>query len=291
MREFNVKESEAGVRADVFVAAQYPKFTRSALEALFDQHLIQINGAVAKPSHKTRVGDKFLVDETLLKLEPPKVDLPIIYEDDDVVVINKPAGILSHSKGALNLEGTVASFIASKITDKELNGNRAGIVHRLDRATSGVMIAAKTAAAQSKLQKQFSLRKAKKTYLAVVEGTVEPVEAIIDVPIERNPKRPQTFRAGSAGKPAQTHYKLLKTFKKANQAYSLLELKPTTGRTHQLRVHLAYAGHPIVADHLYGHEGKRLLLQAKSLEITLPNGERKVFEVPEDQSIKEFCDV
>lgn len=289
MQEFYVEPADAGVRADIFVASRYPKFTRSSLEALFDQELIQINGAVAKPSQKTKPGDKVEVDETLLNLVPPAIDLPVIYEDDNVIVINKPAGVLTHSKGALNLEGTVASFIADKVSS-DLSGNRAGIVHRLDRATSGVIIAAKNVATQSKLQKQFSQRLAKKTYLAVVEGTLEPAEAVIDVPIERNPKRPQTFRAGASGKPAQTAYKVLKTFGQGIHKYTLLELKPTTGRTHQLRVHLAYIGHPIVGDYIYGHEAEQMLLQAKSLEITLPGGHRQVFKAPDNPAIMDFSD-
>lgn len=291
MQEYKVEEADSGVRADVFVAAQYRRFTRSALEALFEQKLVKINDADPKPSYKVKVGDKVEVDETLLKLEPPEIDLPIIYEDGDVIVVNKPAGILSHSKGALNLEGTVASFINPRLNNKNLEGNRAGIVHRLDRATSGVMITARNAEALTKLQKQFSKRKVKKRYIAVVEGTLEPAAAIIDVPIGRNPAKPQTFRVSPAGKPAVTEYTTIKVFKKGDANYSLVELKPQTGRTHQLRVHMSYIGHPIVGDHVYGHDGQDLLLQAKSLEITLPSGERKIFTADLAESIKAFTDV
>lgn len=158
-----------------------------------------------------------------------------------------------------------------------MEGNRAGIVHRLDRATSGVMIVAKTPAALSWLQKQFSQRKAKKTYLAIVAGTMREQEAVIDMPIERNPKAPATFRVGANGKHALTHYRVLQT----GNSYSLLELKPETGRTHQLRVHLQQLGHPIVGDTLYGGKtAERLFLHAHQLEITLPNRERKTFASP-----------
>jgi RluA family pseudouridine synthase len=139
------------------------------------------------------------------------------------------------------------------------------------------MIGAKTPEALSWLQKQFSTRKVKKTYMAVVSGHLRTEQAIIDMPIERNPKKPQTFRAGSNGKPAVTEYKVLR----AGDKYSLLELKPTTGRTHQLRVHLAQIGHPIAGDTLYGGpEADRLYLHAQSLELTLPDKTRKVFTVP-----------
>lgn len=291
MKQFSVVPGEAGQRVDIFVAKQYPLFTRSSLEALFDQELVLINHKIAKASQKIKDGDAVSVDETLLKTEPPKIDLPILYEDDDVIVIDKPAGVLTHSKGALNTEATVASFIKPKITDAKLTGNRAGVVHRLDRHTSGVIIAAKTEKALKHLQKQFSQRKTKKTYVAVVEGDLEPAEAIIDAPIQRNPKRPQTFRVDVSGKPAITRYKKLKTFQKANQVYSLVELRPETGRTHQLRVHLAYIKHPIVGDNVYGRGGSDMLLHAEALELTLPGGRRSVFRSELPARIKEFIDV
>jgi len=151
-------------------------------------------------------------------------------------------------------------------------------VHRLDRATSGVIIGARTQHALSWLQQQFARREAKKTYIAVVEGHVKQPEAIIDMPIERNPKAPATHRVHANGKNAVTSYKVLLE----NERYSLLELRPTTGRTHQLRVHLAHIGHPIVGDPLYGSGkyGDRLYLHAEKLEITLPDGQRRTFEAP-----------
>jgi 23S rRNA pseudouridine1911/1915/1917 synthase len=288
MQEFKVIKASVGVRADVFVAEKFPKYTRAALKALFDRSEVAINKIPAKPGYKLRLGDNISVITELLNAQPGPIELPVIYEDDDVVVINKQAGVLTHSKGALNTEATVASFISSKITDKGLIGNRAGIVHRLDRHTSGVIICAKNAAAQSWMQKQFSQRKTKKTYLAVVEGVPEPDEAIIDVPIERSPSKPQTFRAGQGGKPAQTKYKVIKTTIKGGKSYSLLELKPVTGRTHQIRVHFKYIGHPVVGDRVYGHDGRAMLLHAKSLEITLPDKSRQTFMAPTPAEFKEF---
>jgi 23S rRNA pseudouridine1911/1915/1917 synthase len=198
------------------------------------------------------------------------------------IVINKPLGVLTHSKGDFNPEATVASFLRERVAD--LDGSRAGIVHRLDRATSGVMICAKTSEALSFLQKQFSLRKVKKKYIAIVSGHLANEHAVIDMPIERNPKKPQTFRVGANGKSALTEYHVLET----NDKLSLLELAPQTGRTHQLRVHLNHLGHPILGDTFYGGKpAERLFLHALSLEITLPNRERKTFSAILPESFAE----
>jgi 23S rRNA pseudouridine1911/1915/1917 synthase len=288
MRTFKVSSSGAGQRADFFIASKYPDYTRSALAGLFYLDKVKINGEFAKPGYKLKPEDNVKVDDGLLKQKPDKINLPVLYEDDDVIVIDKPAGVLTHSKGGLNLEPTVASFIEPKIEDKNLTGNRAGIVHRLDRATSGVIIAAKNQDTLKMLQRQFSGRKVKKTYWAVVEGTPHPKEAIINSPIARNPHKPQTFMVSAAGKPALTQYKVLRTINRVGNTYSLLELLPQTGRTHQLRVHLAYIGHPIVGDRLYGHGQADLLLYAKSLEINLPSGRRAVFEAGPPAHFKEF---
>lgn len=290
MGEFKVPGSAVGKRADVFVAEKYPEFTRSSLERLFDKEYVSMSGQPVKPSHKLKRGEVISVNEALLRQQPALVKLPVIYEDKNVIVIDKPEGVLSHSKGAMNEESTVASFIASKLSP-EMAGNRAGIVHRLDRATSGLIITARNPAAQTKLQKQFSQRKTKKTYTAIVEGIPELMQAVIEAPIERNPKKPQTFRVNIEGKSATTEYKVLKSFKRDGVDYSQLELKPLTGRTHQLRVHLSYIGHPIVGDRLYGHEGKHLYLHASQLELTLPSSERRVFNSPLPDYFKKFLPV
>lgn len=288
MQEYVVEPEAVGIRVDVFVAQKYPQFARSALEVLFDNDLVLINTQTVKAGTKLREGDVVSVDETTLFSEPKPIDLPILYEDDNVVVINKPAGVLTHSKGSLNQESTVATFIKPKLNDESMAGNRAGIVHRLDRVTSGVIVTVKNSEALSYLQKQFSQRKTKKTYNAIVEGWPTPEEAVIDAPVERNLKRPQTFKVSSAGKSAQTKYKIVKKFEKNSKKYALLELNPVTGRTHQLRVHLAYIGHPIVGDRVYGHAGERTYLHAASLEITLPGGERKIFSAPLPEIFNEF---
>jgi 23S rRNA pseudouridine1911/1915/1917 synthase len=279
MKKIVVDDENAGSRADIFVAKQYPRFSRSSLEGLFDDGRISIDNKPIKSAYKVKLGEVLKVEDRLLFNQPAKIKLPILYEDADVMVIDKPAGILTHSKGALNTEATVASFIRPKV-DNVIEGNRAGIVHRLDRATSGVIITAKHPEALKWLQKQFSARKTKKTYLAVVEGVIEPSAAIIDAPILRNSKKPQTFQVNKQGKSAQTEYRTLKVIEKNGACYSLIELRPLTGRTHQIRVHMAYIKHPVVGDQLYGHPDSGLMLHARQLELTLPNRQRMIFESP-----------
>lgn len=273
-------------RLDQYVVGQLPDLSRASVAKLITQGKVKVNDEVqTKAGYKLRKGDKVSVDYESKQPEIPQIELEVLYEDNDCVVINKPVGLLTHSKGAFNPEATVATWLSSRI--KDMKGERAGIVHRLDRATSGVLIAAKHPEALSWLQKQFSQRKTKKTYAAVVQGKFKEVEAIIDMPIERNPKKPQTFRVGSNGKPAQTAYKVVME----GERLSLVELKPTTGRTHQLRVHLEQLGHPIVGDVLYGgRPADRLYLHAESLEITLPSRERKTFTVPVPKEFKELVE-
>ena len=285
IRHFKVNQGYNDSRADVCIAAMLPNFTRSSLKQLFEKGLVSVGDKVIKASYHLRAGDQLNVDTRPLFGKLPAINLNIIFEDRNVIVLNKPAGILTHAKGGLSNEATVASFIKKKLNDKKLTGNRARIVHRLDRGTRGAIITAKNELAQKWRQKQFSTRKVSKTYRAIVEGVPEPREAIIDAPIERSPKKPQTFRVGSSGRPAQTEYKLLKIL---NQL-SILELRPLTGRTHQIRVHLKYIGHPIVGDRVYGHAGKHLHLHAKSLGVTLPDGRKKQFEAPEPDYFTELA--
>lgn len=274
-------------RLDNQVSTLLPNITRSMAAKLIKMGKVSINSQIVnKPSHKVKSDDKIIVDYNESEYNPFEgINIPIIYEDQDVVVINKPLGVLSHAKGNFNKDVTIETWLKPKI--KDINAPRAGIVHRLDRATSGVMILAKTLKAQKKLSKQFADRKAKKTYIAIIDGHLKDKQAIIDLPIERNPKKPQTFRVGINGKNAITSYKVLKT----NHKYSLLELKPTTGRTHQLRVHMNYTGHPIVGDVIYGGSKQdRMFLHAFKLEITLPNSERKIFSAPIPEEFNELLE-
>ena len=272
----NLEISQAE-RLDQYVIRHHSDLSRASAVRLIETGKVVVNSKPAtKAGYKVRAAD--IID---INYEPddhppiPEIELPVIYEDKTCVVINKPAGLLSHSKGAFNPEASVATWLRSRL--KDMDGERAGIVHRLDRATSGVMICAKTPEALIWLQKQFSTRKVKKTYIAVVSGVFKEEQAIIDMPIERNPKKPQVFRVGSNGKSATTAYKVLKS----DGERTLVELQPTTGRTHQLRVHLEEIGHPILGDTFYGgKEADRLFLHAKTLELTTPNKQRQTFEVP-----------
>lgn len=280
----NVEQSRAK-RLDQYVVEVFPSLSRSFAARLIEDGKVKVDGVTqTKSGYKLRADDVVKIDynpDTDQKV--PEIDLEVLYEDDNCVVINKPVGVLTHSKGSFNPEATVASWLRAKVNG--LIGNRAGIVHRLDRATSGVMICAKNAESLSWLQKQFSNRRTKKTYVAVVEGSLPNPEAIIDMPIERNPKHPSKFRVGAAGKPSKTYYQVTKTGKQT----SLVTLKPETGRTHQLRVHMNHIGHPIVGDEFYGGKpADRLYLHALELEVTLPvSHERKVFTAPLPESFNE----
>jgi 23S rRNA pseudouridine1911/1915/1917 synthase len=284
-----VSQDQQGQRLDVLLAAAMPTISRAFVQKLCDEGKVTVQGQPSKNGYKVREGDIVMVDyDPSTQGVIPEIELPILYEDDTCVVMNKPGGVLTHSQGAATPEATVATFLRSKVA-KDLAGERAGIVHRLDRATSGVILGAKTSKALSFLQKQFAQRKVKKTYVAIVAGHLKQKEAFIDMPIERNPKAPATFRVGANGKPAQTHYKVLQENKHA----SLVELKPETGRTHQLRVHLTHIGHPIIGDPLYGDgkHGDRLYLHALSLEITVPGkegGQRKTFTAPLPPEFNEY---
>lgn len=284
MNEVDIPRVE---RLDQYVISKQPSFTRSHAVKLIEQGRVLVNNKPQlKAGYKLRPKDNIVINfDENEKINIPEIDLEIVYEDNDCIVINKPVGILTHSKGAYNPEATVATWLSARI--KGIDGERAGIVHRLDRATSGVMILAKNADSLSWLQKQFSQRRTKKQYIAITQGIFKQLEAEIDMPIERNPKKPQTFRVGSNGKSASTTYKVIDSSNK----YSFVRLRPFTGRTHQLRVHLAQLGHPIVGDQLYGGESAdRLYLHAESLEITLPDKSRKTFSVKVPKQFNNFME-
>lgn len=271
-------------RLDSRLSERYPEFSRAQLQKFIKAGEVKLNNKLAtKASQAVLDGDVVeLFHKKIPNSRNSSLTLPVLYEDDDCVVIDKPIGVLTHSKGADNSEATIASWSAQRGGfDFPSQSNRTGIVHRLDRATSGIMIVAKNRKALGALQKQFQTRKAKKVYRALVQGHVKQPQAILDLPIERNPKAPQKFRVGANGKPAITEYKVLKSL----DDFDYLELRPTTGRTHQLRVHMKYLGHPIVGDSFYGgRPASRLYLHAYSLEITLPNRSRQTFTaaVPKD---------
>lgn len=260
-------------RLDVMLSKQHPKISRSTIQKYIQNGFVKVDGKTEtqpskklKPSSNVELAEPTRNDFSTLKFE-------VIYKDKNVIVIDKPYGYLSHSKGVLNDEFTVADFFA-RYTTYNLGTNRPGIVHRLDRDTSGVMLGVLNSETASYIQKQFSNRTVKKTYYAVVKGTLKHQKALIDLPIERNPAKPSQFRVGANGKEAQTEYEVIQT----NGKYSLVRLEPKTGRTHQLRVHMSYVGNPIVGDKVYGKPSDRLYLHAARLELTIPTSKRMVFE-------------
>lgn len=268
------------MRLDAYMAQYWPEYSRSVWQKYIANGYVKVNGVVEISAKKLLGEDDTVTYDVPESPEYDDESLPVIYQDNNVIVINKPTGILTHSKGALNDEFTVAEYFRPRSTYHS-DTNRPGIIHRLDRDTSGVLIGALNPETASLLQRQFSERKVKKVYYAIVEGIPKENEAIIDLPIARNPKEPSRFRIDAGGKSAQTTYKVLKSSDK----YSLVELRPHTGRTHQLRVHMAYIGTPILGDRVYGHSSDRLYLHAESLEITIPASTRKVFT---SQLPKEF---
>ena len=278
------KISPTKVRLDIYLST---KFDTTISRSLWQKY---IKAGYVSVNNKVATTPKFEVDETdeialnLPEKEQADVDLPILYEDDDVIVVNKPSGLLTHAKGGLSDEPTVAEIIRPK-TSFATDTDRPGIVHRLDRDTSGLLIIAKNPESAAHLQRQFAERTAKKTYIAITDGKPKLNAAKIDLPIGRNPSVPSTFRIDPNGKSAQTTYHVLTE----NDTQSLVELKPTTGRTHQLRVHLAHLNTPILGDRVYGKSSDcRMMLHAQKLEITLPSGERKVFEAAIPDEFKKF---
>jgi 23S rRNA pseudouridine1911/1915/1917 synthase len=277
--------TEAGDRLDSYLARVAPEYSRSFWQKQTEAGAVLINGALVKSSQKVQAGD-------VVTVQTPKTPdfsdqtMPVIYQDDDVIVVNKPSGALTHAKGVVSDEFTVAEFVRPFTTDG-VDTNRPGIVHRLDRGTSGVIATARTNEAKRWLQKQFSTRKVKKTYIALVKGAPKENAAVLQLPIERNPKKPQTFRVNANGKTAETAYETLASYK----GFTLLKLMPHTGRTHQLRVHMHYLGCSIVGDELYGKAAPklgRMFLHAATLELTLPNRERKVFEAPLPSELENY---
>ncbi len=272
-----IDELTAKRRADIILAGMATDYSRAALSKLFDLGNVKLDGELAKRGDKPKLGQVFEVDLTPIQQEPDVIELPVLYEDNDVIVVDKPAGIISHSRGRYWQEASVASFIRDKT--KDMTGDRAGIVHRLDRATSGVMIAAKNEVAQKFLMKQFADKKVKKEYTALVYGTPKQGEAHIIAALMRNPKTPQQFMVNIDGKHAETEYRVVES----KNGLSRVDLKPYTGRTHQLRLHMLHIGNPIVGDILYAvgmPQEARMYLHAQHLTIKLLNGKEVTFTAP-----------
>jgi len=265
------------VRLDLELVRRYPQLSRSTIKKYIKTGYVRVNGEVI-----TRQKADVTEDDDIAMTPPEKEshtesELPILYLDDNVIVVNKPTGVLTHSKGVMNLEFTVADFFR-RYTTFGLESNRPGIVHRLDRDTSGVIIGARNEETAQLLKKQFADRTTKKEYRAVVDGAMKQQKTLIDLPIGRHPSAPSTFRVNASGKPAQTVVEVLAS----DGELSLLKLLPRTGRTHQLRVHMQYVNAPILGDRVYGTKRKadRLFLHAFALEITIPDAKRMTFSAP-----------
>lgn len=257
-------------RLDHIMVEIFKSYNRSTLQKFIENGFVTVDGEIVKKPNQKFEDGVYIVLDVPKALRHADIEPELIYEDKDVVVMNKPSGLLSEPRGQYCPEKTMADY--------------GFIAHRLDRDTSGVMIIARTEEVQMFLKKQFQARTVHKTYYAIVCGRPKLDEARIDLPLIRDLKRPTTFRVDANGKEAETFYKVLKT----NDEFSLVELKPTTGRTHQLRVHMKYLGNPILGDVVYGGgKADRLYLHAGKLEITLPSGDKKVFEAKLPQEFKD----
>jgi 23S rRNA pseudouridine1911/1915/1917 synthase len=270
---FIVPSGVASGRLDVYLAGSL-SLSRNAVAGLIKGGYITVNGKTAKASQEVIGADVVVVTE------PPKVDqsdlppappLPIVYEDDDMIIVDKPSGIAVHGGNAQSTAGTVAAFAAHHTSDKD--PDRPGIVHRLDKETSGLLVIAKTLEAKADLQHRWQQRAVHKTYRLLVIGRVSPAEAVIDLPLDRDPALPTRRAVHVSGRPALTRYKTLAVY----PGYTYIEAYPETGRTHQLRVHFAAVGHPIAGDIVYGPTKRQLgltrhFLHATKLDLTAPSG-------------------
>ena len=274
----------SGVRLDKFVGDSCPELSRTHSRKLIDDGFITVNGKPARASLKLNAGDNVDVvvpPEPPGHLVPEDMPLDIIFEDKDVLVINKPAGLTVHPAPG-HPGHTLANAVASYLPELAEDGDflRPGIVHRLDKDTSGLILVAKNRLAQADLSEQFKSRTVSKAYIVLVGGRLTPEKGIIEAAIGRDPRNRQRMAVVSRGREARTNYEVIKYIGN----YSLLEIKPETGRTHQIRVHLAAIGFPVVGDSRYGVKSPRLsrqFLHAAKIGFKLPStGEYVKFESP-----------
>ena len=253
--EFAVTERERGWRLDRFLQDRLPKWiSRSAIQKAISNGKVHVDGSIKKPSYRVKIGETVSVEiptpRKVEKVKPQPIPLEIIYEDEDIAVINKPPGMMVHPTPT-KLTGTLVNALLYALKDlKGVGGElRPGIVHRLDKDTSGVIVVAKNDMAHTSLSRQFKERTTKKTYIALVRGIVERDEFRVERPIGRHPVVRTKMVVREDGKTAQTEFRVLRRFGKIA---TLLLAFPKTGRTHQIRVHLKHLGHPILGDELYG---------------------------------------
>ena len=291
--DYDVPSGEAGERLDKVVAGQRPDLSRAHIQRLVEEKRLLINGKPGKSGLKLRGGEHLTLyipaPQPLAHLEAENIPLDIVYEDDAVVVINKPAGLVVHPAPG-HTSGTLVNALLYHVPNLNINGNqRPGIVHRLDKDTSGLLVAAKTDAALGNLIEQMKNRETLKEYRTLVEGTVQPPAGIVDAPIGRDQAKRKQMAVTRNGKPARTHFQVTEQLNQ--HAYITARLE--TGRTHQIRVHMAYMKHPVVGDPVYGFRKpslplKRQFLHAYKLGFKLPStGEYREFEaaLPNDLQV------
>ena len=262
--EFKVSPGDAGKRLDQFLVTQVPDISRARVQQLIAEEKVQVNGSVSKASLKLRGNETIVItgsaEPPLLRAIAEDIPLDIVYEDKDLAVINKPAGMMVHAgAGATEDErnrGTLVNALLHRFKSlSEVGGDlRPGIVHRLDRNTSGLIVVAKNDVAHRKLALQFSEREISKTYIALVHGWFKETKGTISAAISRDVVRRtrMTVRRSEGGRTAVSHYRVAKQFESVYGKFALVEVRIETGRTHQIRVHLSSIGHPVVGDTLYG---------------------------------------
>ena len=288
MKNYIVNEEENSKRLDVYIASKDEETTRSSAQRQIEQGNVVVNGKkITKVSYKIAKGDNITVEEqepVEIELKAQDIPVDIIYEDKDIIVVNKPKGMVVHPANG-NPDGTLVNAIMAICKDSlsGIGGEiRPGIVHRLDKDTSGLLIVAKNDIAHVNMSEQIKRHEVKKTYIALVRGIVKENEATIDMPIGRSNSDRKKMAVTKNGKNAVTHIKVLKRYDK----YTLLEINIETGRTHQIRVHLAHIGYPVIGDYIYSN-GKNEFgivgqcLHAKSLEFKHPiTGKDMKLEAP-----------
>ena len=289
---------KAGFRLDKFVSENCPGLSRSQAQKLIDEGNVLVNGIAEKASHKTEAGEKIEITvppPAPTGLLPEAIPVKIIYENDDLLVIDKPAGLTVHPAPG-HPSHTLVNAVLSHLNEIEDDGEvtRPGIVHRLDKDTSGVMLVAKNNVALANLADQFKARTVKKTYITLVKGILRPDKGVIDAPIGRDSgdRKKMAVTGESRGRAARTNYRVIRYVGKN----TLLEIMPETGRTHQIRVHLAAIGYPVFGDITYGKKSaflNRQFLHAQKIGFNLPaTGKWVEFEspLPEDleQALKEL---
>ena len=278
---YHLIADDSGLRLDKYISAKCPDLSRTQAQKLIEDGHIKVNGQPAKSSQKLEKGDRL---EILIPpgvpstLTPEDMPLKILYEDADLLVIDKPAGLTVHPAPG-HYSHTLANAILAHVPDIETGGtNRPGIVHRLDKDTSGLIIVAKNNTAHMRLAEQFKNRTIVKIYQTLVNGHLTPEQGIIEANIGRDPRNRKRMAVVTLGRAARTEYRVIQYI----DNFTLLEVKPKTGRTHQIRVHLAAIGFPIVGDQVYGAKSEflsRQFLHAYKIKFKLPSsGEYREFE-------------